>query len=280
MALDDLKNFAKVTVSTTYDASATSIVLTTGHGAKLPTVPFNLTWWDATTYADPSDDPNVEIVRGTALATDTLTVTRAQEGTSASTKNTSSKTYKMLATLTAKSLETDLPATYQGLALSGQIGSSDTITASVVGTTETAFSTSYTIPANHFTTKRGIRVTITYQYTSSSSPATLLFRLKLGGTTVRSTTAAVPGASQTNRGISDGLVIMGTAAPGASVNVESGLSGPTFHNNANVGNNTAQPVALATNGTLALTVTAEYGANTAGNSVTLRQLIVEPLTAL
>ena len=109
--MDTFKNFAKVTVSTGYDASATSIVLSGGHGAKLPTPPFNATWYNSTDYPDPSDDPNVEIVRVTAIATDTLTVTRAQESTSASTKNTASKTYKMVAGLTAKTLNTDLITT-------------------------------------------------------------------------------------------------------------------------------------------------------------------------
>lgn len=100
--MDGIKNFAKATVSTGYNAAATSIVLTTGHGAKLPVTPFNAVWWNSTDYADPADDPNVEVVRVTAIATDTLTVTRAQEGTSASTKNTAAKTYKMIAPLTAK----------------------------------------------------------------------------------------------------------------------------------------------------------------------------------
>jgi len=101
MALDQAKNFAKATVSTGYDASASTIVLSGGHGAKLPTVPFNVVWWNSTDYADPSDDPNVEIVRVTAKSTDTLTVTRAQESITATTKNTGGKTYKMIAGLTA-----------------------------------------------------------------------------------------------------------------------------------------------------------------------------------
>jgi len=108
--MDSFKNFAKVTVSTGYDASATSIVLSGGHGAKLPTAPFNATWWNSTDYADPTDDPNVEIVRVTAIVTDTLTVTRGQESISATTKNTASKTYKMIAGLTAKTLNTDISA--------------------------------------------------------------------------------------------------------------------------------------------------------------------------
>jgi len=106
--MDLFKNFAKVTVSTGYDASATSVVLSGGHGTKLPAAPFNATWWNSTDYADPTDDPNVEIVRVTAIVTDTLTVTRGQEGISASTKNTASKTYKMVAGLTAKTFNTDL----------------------------------------------------------------------------------------------------------------------------------------------------------------------------
>ena len=110
--MDNFKNFAKVQVSTGYDASATSIALTAGHGAKLPAPPFNATWWNSTDFPDPSDDPNVEIVRVTAIATDTLTVTRAQESTSASTKNTASKTYRMIAGLTAKTFNPDLSVLY------------------------------------------------------------------------------------------------------------------------------------------------------------------------
>lgn len=110
MPIDNAKNFAKVTVSTGYDASATSIVLTTGHGARLPTAPFNVVWWNSTDYSDPSDDPNVEVVRVTGVSTDTLTVTRAQEGTTGSTKNTAAKVYKMIAGLTAKVINTDIPS--------------------------------------------------------------------------------------------------------------------------------------------------------------------------
>lgn len=107
MALDNAANFAKVTVSQGYDSAATSIALISGDGAKLPTVPFNAVWWNVGSYADPSDDPNREIVRVTANSSDTLTITRAQEGTSASTKNTGN-TYKMIAGLTAKTINTDL----------------------------------------------------------------------------------------------------------------------------------------------------------------------------
>lgn len=117
MALDEVKNFAIVTVSTGYDASATSIVLTTGHGAKLPTptVGYSLVWWNSTDYPNPADDPNAEIVRCTGKSTDTLTVTRAQEGTSAATHNTADKTYKMMLGITAKMI-TDIDSKKADLA--------------------------------------------------------------------------------------------------------------------------------------------------------------------
>jgi hypothetical protein len=94
-------NFGKVTVSIGYASGATSIVLTTGHGSRLPsTFPFPLTWWNSTDFSDPADDPSREIVIVTARTGDTLTVTRAAESTSASNKNTASKTYKMLLGIT------------------------------------------------------------------------------------------------------------------------------------------------------------------------------------
>ncbi len=112
MTIDVRNNFGKVTVSIGYDASATSIVLSSGHGAELPsTFDYNLVWWNDTDYPDPADDPSVEIVRVTNRSTDTLTVTRAQEGTSATTKNTGGKTYKMALSITSKmidDIETDI----------------------------------------------------------------------------------------------------------------------------------------------------------------------------
>lgn len=118
MSFDAAKNFAKATVSTTYDASATTIILTTGQGSRFPTaVPYMVTWWNSTDYPDPSDDPNREIVMVTAISTDTLTVVRGQEGIAATTKNTAGKTYKMIAGVTAKSLNEirgQITASYNG----------------------------------------------------------------------------------------------------------------------------------------------------------------------
>lgn len=109
MTIDPVKNFAKVTLSTGYDNTAITVILIAGDGAKLP-VPgtdgaFNLVYWNSTDYSDPTDDPNREIVRVTAITADTLTIVRAQEGTSASTKNTSGKTYQMILAITKKTID-------------------------------------------------------------------------------------------------------------------------------------------------------------------------------
>src|SRR4051794_33115101 len=108
MSIDPTANFAKCVVSTGYNAAATSVELSAGDGSKLPQPAtdgsFNLVWYNFTDFPDPSDDPNVEIVRCTARSTDTLTVERAQEGTTATPKNTTSKTYKMILAVTKKML--------------------------------------------------------------------------------------------------------------------------------------------------------------------------------
>jgi len=77
-------NFAYSTVATAPSpaTSGTSLTLTAGGGALCPTPPFNATVWPASVTPLSS---NAEIVRVTAIATDTLTIVRTQEGTSART---------------------------------------------------------------------------------------------------------------------------------------------------------------------------------------------------
>lgn len=104
--MDPIKNDALVAVSTGYAAGATTIVLTGAEGAKLPDPavdgPFNLVWWNATDYKAPHEDPNRERIRVTARNGDTLTIVRAQEGTSDVTHNTISKQYMMALVLSKK----------------------------------------------------------------------------------------------------------------------------------------------------------------------------------
>jgi hypothetical protein len=100
--LDSVANFVQVQASTGYNSSATSVTLQSGQGSKLPATPFNLIWWNSTDYPNPANDPNVEIVRVTNVSSDTITITRAQESTSATNKNTAAKTYSLVLGITAK----------------------------------------------------------------------------------------------------------------------------------------------------------------------------------
>lgn len=77
-------NYGYSTVATAPSpaTSGTSLVVAAGQGARLPAVPFDLSICEAN--ATPAMiAANHEIVRVTAIVTDTLTIVRAQEGTSA-----------------------------------------------------------------------------------------------------------------------------------------------------------------------------------------------------
>lgn len=80
--MDALKNFATSTVATAPSpaTSGTSLVVASGTGSLFPTAPFYATVWPASVQPLAS---NAEIVRVTAVTTDTFTITRAQDGSTA-----------------------------------------------------------------------------------------------------------------------------------------------------------------------------------------------------
>ena len=81
---DAYRNFAVSAVATAPSpaASGTSLVVTAGHGTRFPSPPFNASVWPTGELPDPT---NAEIVRVTAISTDTLTISRAQESSAART---------------------------------------------------------------------------------------------------------------------------------------------------------------------------------------------------
>ena len=81
---DAHKNFAysAVAVAPSPATSGTSLVVTTDDGTKFPTAPFNAIVWPSGFIPSTT---NAEIVRVTAVSTDTLTITRTQESTTART---------------------------------------------------------------------------------------------------------------------------------------------------------------------------------------------------
>ncbi len=79
---DAHKNFAYSTVATAPSpaTTGTSLVVASGEGTRFPTAPFNATVWPT---GEQPTTANAEIVRVTAISTDTFTITRKQESTSA-----------------------------------------------------------------------------------------------------------------------------------------------------------------------------------------------------
>jgi len=108
---DNHKNFSYSLVATApvTATAGTSLTVTTGDGAKFPTPPFNATVW--ITGANPTT-ANAEIVRVTAISTDTLTIVRAQENSTARTIIVGDQ---IAATITAKTL-TDAETSITGTA--------------------------------------------------------------------------------------------------------------------------------------------------------------------
>ena len=122
MAFDPHKNFAYSTVATAPSpaTSGTSLVVAAGDGSKFPSVPFEATIWP--TSAQPLAS-NAEVVTVTAISTDTLTIVRAQEGSTARTVVVGDQ---IAATITSRSLtdteETFLDDFVSGGTNSGSIG--------------------------------------------------------------------------------------------------------------------------------------------------------------
>lgn len=117
MTFDAHANFAYGTVLTPPSpaTSGTSLTLAAGQGALMPAAPFNATVWPALVQPTAA---NAEIVRVTALATDTLTIARAQEGSGARTILVGDQ---LAASITAKTL-TDVEMATAGGDASGALG--------------------------------------------------------------------------------------------------------------------------------------------------------------
>lgn len=97
--MDQFTNGSESTLASGITSGATSLSVAAGDGAaRFPqAAPFNCFIWDKTTYTKWSLDPNREVVRVTLKSTDTFTVDRGQEGTSAVAHNTGGKTYGIMA---------------------------------------------------------------------------------------------------------------------------------------------------------------------------------------
>jgi hypothetical protein len=119
--MDAHKNFAYSTIATAPSpaTSGTSLAVQAGDGAKFPSGSFNATVWPANVMPT---DANAEIVRCT-VSGDTLTITRAQEGSSARSIGVGDQ---IAATITAKTL-TDVEGAVTAEATSRATGDAEAV---------------------------------------------------------------------------------------------------------------------------------------------------------
>lgn len=130
----ELLNNQQFTLPSGIDSSSTSLSLPTGHGLTSPATtgrPIVGTIWNATDYANilaASQGSAAETVLITAIATDTATVTRGFDGTSAIAHNTAGKTYYLTLVGSAASIRSSNVLDVRSYGATGD-GSTDDTTA-------------------------------------------------------------------------------------------------------------------------------------------------------
>lgn len=137
----------------------------------------------------------------------------------------------------------------------------------------------YIIPANYLTAGKMLRVTVGYEITTGSAAPVLVHRLKAGATTLADHANVTPNNNISNHQYALQYLIIGTAAPGASVAVEIvPLSIPTAALADTQRSAVNSPVNLATNGSLTLTANTNWAtAGTGTNTIRQSFFLVEAL---
>ena len=141
-----------------------------------------------------------------------------------------------------------------------------TLTNSVA--TDQDFTSMYTFPANSIYTNKVYRVSIFVEHIAGTSTATMGYYLKLGSTKV----AAMTGSNQTDGTTRSSMFIFyifGRAAAGASANVSTTIDFANITSSTANPNSVDNPVALATNGTLTVSLGVVWSGT--GSTETLEQ---------
>ena len=142
-------------------------------------------------------------------------------------------------------------------------------------TSDQDFNSLYTLPANFFVANKAVRITIHYEWQMVATAPGFTHYLKLGSTKVVISGSATNGSSFT-RNFAAQFLLVGTAAPGASVAVEATVLGMGRWTLENIINSQAVQN-HATNGTLAITPGITYSSTSGTGSLTIRTVIIEVL---
>lgn len=155
----------------------------------------------------------------------------------------------------------------------------DTLTAATINTTETAFATSYTFPANYFTQGKLVRISMAIEGIATAAVPTSTIRMRLqkaGPTNVNLYTTTALANTVGAPGYGAIFYLQGTTTPGAAVAIEVG--GALINGLGLGGRNTlTSPFTFDATAAQTLQFTLQFSTNAAGNSTTLRQFFVEEL---
>jgi hypothetical protein len=145
---------------------------------------------------------------------------------------------------------------------------------------ETAFTQTYTIPASTILAGKRHRITALFSGNSVVATPSFTLRLKANSTTIYSSVGnSIYVGNANNQGSGMVWMMTGTAASAPAAAVYTQSLGTVFGNSgaSSYRNTTVQPVNLATNADITLSITLQWANSTAGNSITLQDLIVEAL---
>ncbi len=159
------------------------------------------------------------------------------------------------------------------------VGNTDSV--SCPSNTVGNFATTYTIPSSYLVANKVLRITLGLNLIATATVPTMAFRLTIGGTSVYAPAGATLTAATAGVPVLVTILIQGSAAAGGSAAVYTNVSGDMGSTSSVVGLfsgiGSSQPVNLATNGSLIVQPQLFCSTNTAGNSMTLQQMIVEAL---
>lgn len=148
-------------------------------------------------------------------------------------------------------------------------------------TTETALASTYTLPANGVSVGDMLRVTLTGTYSTALVAPNLTGKLKFGSTTVLNTGALTAIAGVSNAGFTVQMWLIVTAVGSGGAVEAQGYAefatAATTGLSVNIAN--TAPVSVALNANQAITTTVQWSAASASNSITLRQMVIEKVTA-
>ena len=146
-------------------------------------------------------------------------------------------------------------------------------------TTETAFTSSYTIPANALVAGSVVRIKLWGTYGTTVVSPNLTGKLKIGSQTLLNTGALSAAINLSNAGwFADASILVQSIGAGGVVDAQGFAefaSAATTGLSVNIPNTATFTV--DTTVTQALTVTIQWSAANAANTITLRQMVVEVL---